>query len=66
MTMPRAEREGVRAQIGMLFQNGALVRQFAGFGRMSRLACWRGSKITRAEARPMPASFLAQVGSRTA
>jgi phospholipid/cholesterol/gamma-HCH transport system ATP-binding protein len=61
LTMPRAEREAARAQIGMLFQNGALfdslpVWENVAFGLLAR------HKITRAEAPSHAASFLAQVG----
>ena len=61
MTMPRAEREAARAQIGMLFQNGALfdslpVWENVAFGLLAR------HKITRAEAPAHAAAFLAQVG----
>jgi phospholipid/cholesterol/gamma-HCH transport system ATP-binding protein len=61
MTMPRAEREAARAQIGMLFQNGALfdslpVWENVAFGLLAR------HKITRAEAPAHAESFLTQVG----
>jgi phospholipid/cholesterol/gamma-HCH transport system ATP-binding protein len=61
LTMQRAEREAARAQIGMLFQNGALfdslpVWENVAFGLLAR------HKITRAEAPSHAASFLAQVG----
>jgi phospholipid/cholesterol/gamma-HCH transport system ATP-binding protein len=61
LAMPRAEREAARAQIGMLFQNGALfdslpVWENVAFGLLAR------HKITRAEAPSHAASFLAQVG----
>jgi len=61
LTMPRAGREAARAQIGMLFQNGALfdslpVWENVAFGLLAR------SKVTRAEAPAHAASFLAQVG----
>jgi phospholipid/cholesterol/gamma-HCH transport system ATP-binding protein len=61
MTMSSAEREAARAQIGMLFQNGALfdslpVWENVAFGLLAR------HKITRAEAPAHAASFLAQVG----
>src|SRR5665213_3350742 len=61
MTMPRAEREAARAQIGMLFQNGALfdslpVWENVAFGLLAR------HKVNRAEAPEHAASFLAQVG----
>jgi phospholipid/cholesterol/gamma-HCH transport system ATP-binding protein len=60
-TMPRAERDAARAQIGMLFQNGALfdslpVWENVAFGLLAR------HKITRAEAPKTAASFLAEVG----
>jgi phospholipid/cholesterol/gamma-HCH transport system ATP-binding protein len=61
MTMPRAGREEARAQIGMLFQNGALfdslpVWENVAFGLLAR------HKVSRAEAPEHAASFLAQVG----
>jgi phospholipid/cholesterol/gamma-HCH transport system ATP-binding protein len=61
LAMPRAEREAARAQIGMLFQNGALfdslpVWENVAFGLLAR------HKVTRAEAPSHAASFLAQVG----
>jgi phospholipid/cholesterol/gamma-HCH transport system ATP-binding protein len=61
LKMPRAEREAARAQIGMLFQNGALfdslpVWENVTFGLLAR------HKITRAEAPAHAASLLAQVG----
>jgi phospholipid/cholesterol/gamma-HCH transport system ATP-binding protein len=61
LSMPRAEREAARAQIGMLFQNGALfdslpVWENVAFGLLAR------HKVTRAEAPSHAASFLAQVG----
>jgi len=61
MTMPRAEREEARAQIGMLFQAGALfdslpVWENVAFGLLAR------HKVTRAEAPEHASSYLAQVG----
>jgi phospholipid/cholesterol/gamma-HCH transport system ATP-binding protein len=61
LAMPRAEREEVRAQIGMLFQNGALfdslpVWENVAFGLLAR------HKIRRAEGPGHAADFLAQVG----
>jgi phospholipid/cholesterol/gamma-HCH transport system ATP-binding protein len=61
MTMSRADRETARAQIGMLFQNGALfdslpVWENVTFGLLAR------HKVTRAEAPAQAAAFLAQVG----
>ena len=61
MTMPAREREQARAQIGMLFQNGALfdslpVWENVAFGSLAR------GEIRRAEAPAHAASFLAQVG----
>jgi phospholipid/cholesterol/gamma-HCH transport system ATP-binding protein len=61
LTMLRAEREAARAQIGMLFQNGALfdslpVWENVAFGLLAR------HKVTRAEAPAHAASFLAEVG----
>jgi phospholipid/cholesterol/gamma-HCH transport system ATP-binding protein len=61
MTMPRAEREAARAQIGMLFQNGALfdslpVWENVAFGLLAR------QKVSRSAAPEHAASFLAQVG----
>ena len=61
MTMPRREREAARAQIGMLFQNGALfdslpVWENVAFGLLAR------KKVSRAEAPARAAAFLAQVG----
>jgi phospholipid/cholesterol/gamma-HCH transport system ATP-binding protein len=61
LTMPRAERDAARAQIGMLFQNGALfdslpVWENVAFGLLAR------HKITRSEAPAQATSFLAQVG----
>ncbi len=60
-TMRREEQEEARAQIGMLFQNGALfdslpVWENVAFGLLAR------HKISRAEAPSHAASFLAQVG----
>src|SRR3954447_4216813 len=61
MTMSRADRETARAQIGMLFQNGALfdslpVWENVTFGLLAR------HKVTRAQAPAQAAAFLAQVG----
>jgi phospholipid/cholesterol/gamma-HCH transport system ATP-binding protein len=61
MTMTSDEREEARAQIGMLFQNGALfdslpVWENVTFGLLAR------HKITRAEAPAQAAALLAQVG----
>jgi phospholipid/cholesterol/gamma-HCH transport system ATP-binding protein len=61
MTMPRAERDAARAQIGMLFQNGALfdslpVWENVAFGLLAR------HKISRTEAPERAAEFLAQLG----
>jgi phospholipid/cholesterol/gamma-HCH transport system ATP-binding protein len=61
MTMPRAEREAAHAQIGMLFQNGALfdslpVWENVAFGLLAR------HMVTRAEAPAHATSFLEQVG----
>ncbi len=61
MTMSRADRETARAQIGMLFQNGALfdslpVWENVTFGLLAR------HKITRAQAPSQAAAFLEQVG----
>jgi phospholipid/cholesterol/gamma-HCH transport system ATP-binding protein len=61
MTLSPAEREAARAQIGMLFQNGALfdslpVLENVAFGLLAR------HKVSRAEAPARAASFLAQVG----
>src|SRR3954452_7412372 len=61
MTMSRADRETARAQIGMLFQNGALfdslpVWENVTFGLLAR------HKVTRAKAPAQAAAFLAQVG----
>jgi len=61
MTMTHAERDAARAQIGMLFQNGALfdslpVWENVAFGLLAR------RKITRAEAPAHAASFLTQLG----
>ncbi len=61
MTMPRREREAARAQIGMLFQNGALfdslpVWENVAFGLLAR------KMVSRAEAPARAAAFLAQVG----
>ncbi len=61
MTMPRAEREAARAQIGMLFQNGALfdslpVWENVAFGLLAR------HRVTRAQAPKHAAAFLAEVG----
>jgi phospholipid/cholesterol/gamma-HCH transport system ATP-binding protein len=60
-TMPRAEREEARANIGMLFQNGALfdslpVWENVAFGLLAR------HKITRPQGPEQAAAFLAQVG----
>jgi len=59
--LPRAERETVRARIGMLFQNGALfdslpVWENVTFGLLAQ------RKLTRRQARERAAEFLAQVG----
>jgi len=61
LRLPRAEREAVRARIGMLFQNGALfdslpVWENVSFGLLAQ------RKVTRQEARERAAEFLAQVG----
>jgi phospholipid/cholesterol/gamma-HCH transport system ATP-binding protein len=61
LTMPPAEREAARAQIGMLFQNGALfdslpVWENVAFGLLAR------RKIRRAEGPAHAATYLAQVG----
>jgi phospholipid/cholesterol/gamma-HCH transport system ATP-binding protein len=61
LKLPRREREEARAQIGMLFQNGALfdslpVWENVAFGLLAR------NKIKRTEAPAHAASFLAQVG----
>jgi phospholipid/cholesterol/gamma-HCH transport system ATP-binding protein len=61
MTMSRDERESARAQIGMLFQNGALfdslpVWENVAFGPLAR------HMVTRTKAPAYAASFLAQVG----
>jgi len=61
MTMPRTERGEARANIGMLFQNGALfdslpVWENVAFGLLAR------HKIARREAPEQAAAFLAQVG----
>jgi phospholipid/cholesterol/gamma-HCH transport system ATP-binding protein len=61
MAMPPSEREAARAQIGMLFQNGALfdslpVWENVAFGLLAR------HKITRREAPAHAASFLEEVG----
>ncbi|HET8997032.1 MAG TPA: ATP-binding cassette domain-containing protein [Acetobacteraceae bacterium] len=59
--LPRAEREAMRARIGMLFQNGALfdslpVWENVSFGLLAQ------GKVTRRQARDHAAEFLAQVG----
>ena len=59
--MPAREREQARAQIGMLFQNGALfdslpVWENVVFGLLAR------HRVTRAEAPKRAAEFLAQLG----
>jgi phospholipid/cholesterol/gamma-HCH transport system ATP-binding protein len=59
--MPRAAREEARAQIGMLFQNGALfdslpVWENVAFGLLAR------HKVSRGKAPAEAAAFLAQVG----
>jgi phospholipid/cholesterol/gamma-HCH transport system ATP-binding protein len=61
MTMSQTAREEARAQIGMLFQNGALfdslpVWENVAFGLLAR------HKVSRADAPAAAASFLAQVG----
>ena len=61
LTMPRADREAARAQIGMLFQNGALfdslpVWENVAFGLLAR------HKVSREEAPKRAAEFLAQLG----
>ena len=61
LQMPRSEREAARAQIGMLFQNGALfdslpVWENVAFGLLAR------HKVRRAEAPQRAAEFLAQLG----
>jgi phospholipid/cholesterol/gamma-HCH transport system ATP-binding protein len=61
MTMPRAEREAARAQIGMLFQNGALfdslpVWENVAFGLLAR------HKVSRAEAPKQAATYLSRLG----
>ncbi len=59
--LPRAERERVRARIGMLFQNGALfdslpVWENVCFGLLAQ------RKLSRAQAHAQAGAFLAQVG----
>jgi phospholipid/cholesterol/gamma-HCH transport system ATP-binding protein len=61
LCLPRAEREAVRARIGMLFQNGALfdslpVWENVSFGLLAQ------RRTGRAEARQRAAEILAQVG----
>ena len=61
LTLSRAERDAARAQIGMLFQAGALfdslpVWENVTFGLLAR------HRISRAEAPAKAAEFLAQVG----
>jgi phospholipid/cholesterol/gamma-HCH transport system ATP-binding protein len=61
LRLPRAEREAVRARIGMLFQNGALfdslpVWENVSFGLLAQ------RKLGRAEAKQRATEFLAQVG----
>jgi phospholipid/cholesterol/gamma-HCH transport system ATP-binding protein len=61
MRLPRAERAAMRAEIGMLFQNGALfdslpVWENVAFGLMAR------RKLARAAARARAEEVLAQVG----
>lgn len=61
LRLPRAERDAVRARIGMLFQNGALfdslpVWENVSFGLLAQ------RKLTRQQARELAAEFLAQVG----
>ena len=61
LTMKPDEREAARAQIGMLFQNGALfdslpVWENVSFGLLAR------HMVTRAEAPARAATFLAEVG----
>ena len=61
LRLPRAEREAVRARIGMLFQNGALfdslpVWENVTFGLLAQ------RKVSRTQARERAAEFLAQVG----
>jgi len=61
LRLPRREREQARSRIGMLFQNGALfdslpVWENVSFGLLAQ------RKVTRAEARPRAADFLAEVG----
>jgi len=61
LRLPRREREQARARIGMLFQNGALfdslpVWENVSFGLLAQ------RQVTRAEARPRAADFLAEVG----
>ena len=61
LRLGRAEREQVRAQIGMLFQNGALfdslpVWENVAFGLLAQ------RKLSRREARPRAAEILGQLG----
>jgi phospholipid/cholesterol/gamma-HCH transport system ATP-binding protein len=61
LTIPWQERDSVRAQIGMLFQNGALfdslpVWENVTFGLLAR------HMVTRAEAPKKAGEFLAQLG----
>ena len=61
LKLPRRERQEARAQIGMLFQNGALfdslpVWENVAFGLLAR------HKIKRADAFAQAAAYLAQVG----
>ena len=65
LTMPRAEREAARAQIGMLFQNGALfdslpVWENVAFGLLAR------HKVSRAEAPNAPLRSWRSSGWRRA
>lgn len=61
LALPRREQEAARSRIGMLFQNGALfdslpVWENVAFGLLAR------HKVTRAEARKVADTYLAEVG----
>ncbi|HEX3350000.1 MAG TPA: ATP-binding cassette domain-containing protein [Acetobacteraceae bacterium] len=61
LKMPRRERDGVRARIGMLFQNGALFDSLAVWENVAfKLLAER--KLTRADAHSHAGDYLAQVG----
>ena len=58
LRLPPGERRAARAQIGMLFQNGALFDRCRS-GRTWPSACWRSAGASRAEAHARAEEVLA-------